>query len=241
MNTNMNFDANGNFIETKAVSRDSAKTFVAQVFSWMFGALLVTAALAYVFANSSLITMMINPETFRPTPFYWIAAFSPIIIIFAMGAGVERFSMGVMVGLFALYSALMGVSLSVIFLVFDPIMIVKAFGLTAGTFGIMAVLGYTTKADLSRFGTIMMMGVVGIVIASIINYFMDSSQLAWIIDIVCLVVFTGLVAFKMQVIRQYGETYGTSQPKMAVFMALTLYITFINLFLTILRLMGNRR
>jgi FtsH-binding integral membrane protein len=158
-----------------------------------------------------------------------------------MNFGYERLSMAAMIMLFMCYAALMGVSMSVIFFAFDPIMIVKAFAISAGTFGVMAVMGYVTKADLTRFGSLLIMALFGIIIMSVVNLFMQSSQMDWIIDIVCLFVFTGLVAWKTQMVKNMGEQFGTSQPKMAVYMALSLYITFINLFMTILRLMGNRR
>lgn len=240
INNNMNFDAQGNLLDKKAVSADAAKTFTAHVFSWMFGALLLTAAIAYVFAHSSLITFLFNPATLRPTPLYYIAVFSPIIIVLAMSYGFERMSMLVMTLLFAAYASLIGISLSTIFLAFDPVLLVKAFGMTAGVFAIMAIAGYTTKADLSRMGTILIIALIAAVIVSVINLFMHSSQLSWILDLVFLAIFTGLVAFKMQMIRQFGEQFGTSQPKMAVWMALSLYITFINLFLTLLRLFSRR-
>lgn len=226
-----------NFIDREVVAAESAKAFVTQVFGWMFVALVLSAGLAYAFATSDLIYMLFDGQTGKATPLFWIALFSPIGIVLLMNFGIEKLSFAVIISLFIAYAALMGISLSTIFLAYDPMMIVKAFGMTAGTFGIMAVAGYTTKADLSKFGMIMIFGVIGIILASIFNMFMGSSGLSLIIDVVCLIVFTGLIAWKMQMVRQMGEQYGTTQPKMAVFMALTLYITFINLFLTILRFM----
>lgn len=238
----MNFDPQGNFIDRKQYAGEAAKAFVKQVYAWMVGALLVTAAIAYAFASSGLIGSLFDLTTGKPTGLYWGVVFSPVIIVLVMGMGFEKLSFWAMAGLFTLYSILIGISLSTVFFVFEPMAIFKAFGITAGTFGIMAIAGYTTKADLSRFGAILTMGLIGVVIAMVVNAFTHSSQLSWIIDIVCVIVFTGLVAWKMQMIRQMGEEYGTSQPKMAVWMALSLYITFINLFMTILRLMnGNRR
>jgi FtsH-binding integral membrane protein len=221
----------------EAVSAESAKAFVTQVFGWMFVALVLSAGLAYAFASSDLIYFLFNEQTGKPSMLFWIALLSPIAVVLAMNFGIERLSFGVIIALFIAYAALMGISLSSIFLLYEPMAIVKAFGITAGTFGIMAVTGYTTKADLSRFGMIMIFGVIGIVLASVFNMFMHSTGLSLLIDIVCIIVFTGLIAWKMQIVRNMGEQYGTTQPKMAVFMALSLYITFINLFLTILRFM----
>jgi uncharacterized protein len=220
----------------EAVSAESAKAFVTQVFGWMFLAMVLSAGLAYAFATSDLIYLLFDGQTGKPSPLFWIALLSPIAVVLAMNFGIEKLSFGVIIALFIAYAALMGISLSTIFLVYEPMAIVKAFGITAGTFGIMAVAGYTTKADLSRFGMIMIFGVVGIVLASVFNLFIESSGLSLLIDVVCIIVFTGLI-WKMQMVRQMGEQVGTTQPKMAVFMALSLYITFINLFLTILRFM----
>ncbi len=226
-----------NAFSKEQVSAASAKAFVTQVFGWMFLAMVISASIAYAFATSDLIYMLFNNTTGKPTPLFWIALLSPIAIVLVMNFGMEKLSFGVMIALFVGYASLMGISLSTVFLAYDPIAIAKAFGITAGTFGIMAVAGYTTKADLSKFGMIMVFGVIGIVLAMVMNMFMQSSQLSLIIDIVCIIVFTGLIAWKMQMVRQMGEQVGTTQPKMAVFMALSLYITFINLFLTILRFM----
>jgi FtsH-binding integral membrane protein len=234
------FNNGGNNNNTATVTSDAAKTFITQVFSWMFAALLITAGLAYAIGNSSLMDMVFNPLTHKFTPVFWIATLSPLAIILVMNFGYQRLSTAAMIALFGLYAGLMGVSMSVIFFAFPPLLIVKAFGISAGTFGVMAVMGYITKADLSRFGSILIMLLFGIIITSVINIFIGSAQLDWIIDLVCLFVFTGLVAFKMQMIKNYANQYGTSEPKMAVWMALSMYITFINLFMTILRLMSRR-
>lgn len=233
------FDAQGNFINKAHAGTDAAKAFVAQVFSWMFGALILTATVAYLFASSDLIYYLFDSVTGKPTIFFWVAAFSPIAIVLSMSLGLEKMSITVIIGLFALYSILMGISLSAIFLIYDPMMLVKSFAITAGAFGIMAVAGYTTKADLSKMGSILMLALIGAIIASIFNFFIADqfSQFGFILDIVFVIIFTGLVAWKMQMVRQMGEEVGTTQPKLAVYMALTLYITFINLFMTILRLM----
>jgi uncharacterized protein len=245
MNTNMQFDRNGNMAETAAISKEqAARAFVTQVFTWMFAGLLLTAAISYAFASNAsfLISLMFNPETGRPTAIFWISAFSPIALSLTMSFAFERLSLAVMIGLFALYASVIGFSISVIGLMYEPMMIAKAFGLTAGTFGIMAVMGYTTKADLSKLGSILGVAFLGVFILSFLNLFVfKSSGMSWLIDIVFLVIIVGIVAWKMQMIRKMGEEIGTTQPKMAVYMAMTIYTTFINLFMTILRLLGNRR
>ncbi len=226
-----------NILNHDVVTASDVKAFVTQVFGWMFLALVMTGAIAYAFASSEFIYMLFDNVTGKPTPLYWVSIFSPMVIPFLMAYGIERFSFGVILALFLVYASLIGICLSTIFLAYDPIMIAKAFGITAGTFGIMAITGYTTKADLSKFGMILVFASVGIFMALLANYFMQSSGFGLLIDIVCIIVFTGLIAWKMQIVRQLGEQYGTTQPKMAVFMGLNLYVTFLNLFLTILRFM----
>ncbi len=232
------FDAQGNFATTAYAGTEAAKAFVAQVFSWMFGALILTATVAYLFASSDLVNYLIDQTTGKLSMLFWICALSPIAVSLVMTYGYEKLPAVAVIGLFALYSILIGVSFcSIVFLVYEPAVLVKAFAMTAGAFGIMAVAGFTTKADLSKMGSILMFGFIGIVISMIANMFIGSDSFGFLIDIVCIIVFTGLVAWKMQMVRQMGEQVGTSQPKLAIVMALQLYITFINLFLTILRLM----
>ncbi|MEO5645017.1 MAG: Bax inhibitor-1/YccA family protein [Bacteroidia bacterium] len=233
-----NMYGQNNFIDKEAVSAEAAKAFVTQVFGWMFLAMVLSAGIAYAFATSDLIYMLFDHVTGKPSAFFWVALLSPIGIVLLMNFGLEKLSFGVILLLFISYASLMGISLSTIFLAYEPLAIAKAFGITAGAFGVMAVTGYTTKTDLSKFGMIMIFGLVGIVIASLFNMFGSAnSQFSLLIDIACIIVFTGLIAWKMQMVRQMGEQVGTTQPKLAVFMALSLYITFINLFLTILRFM----
>ncbi|CAN5864393.1 Bax inhibitor-1/YccA family protein [soil metagenome] len=232
-----NMYGQNNFIDIETVSAEAAKAFVTQVFGWMFLAMVLTGGIAYAFATSDLIYFLYDGVTGKATPLFWITIFSPMVIPFLMAYNIEKYSFGVILTLFLVYSSLIGVCLSTIFLAYEPLMIAKAFGITAGTFGIMAITGYTTKADLSKFGMILMFACVGIFMSFIMNYFIQSSGFALMIDIVCIIVFTGLIAWKMQMVRQMGEQFGTTKPKMAVFMGLSLYVTFLNLFLTILRFM----
>ncbi|CAN5177626.1 Bax inhibitor-1/YccA family protein [soil metagenome] len=226
-----------NTLNREQVSAEAAKAFVTQVFGYMFLALVISATMAYAFSTSSLINHIFDPFTHKPTPLFYISVFSPIAIVLLLGYGLEKLSLAAVIGLFVAYASFIGISLSTIFLVYDPMMIVKAFAVTAGTFGIMAVVGYTTKADLSKFGMLMMFALIGAMLAFVLNFFIKSDGLSLIVDIVFIIVFTGLIGWKMQMVRQMGEQFGTTQPKMAVWMGLQLYVTFINLFLTILRFM----
>jgi FtsH-binding integral membrane protein len=227
------------FNYTEQAESTVAKTFMTSVFSWMFLALTITGVVSYVFATNDQLLMLLFTET-GLSPLGWIVMLAPLAFILVMNFGYERLSTGVMIFLLLLYSVCMGMSLSFIFLIYAHSTLISAFAITGGTFGVMAILGYTTKTDLSKLGPILMMGLVGIIIASIVNFFMNSSAFAFLIDCVCVVVFTLLTAFKVQNLKDIAAQGGGTS-KLAVFGALSLYITFINLFMTILRIMGSRR
>lgn len=235
------FDITKTGYETVAVS----KTFIANVFAYMGGALAITALIAYYFGMSSgLITYLINMETGRPTTLGWVVTFAPIGFVLLMSFGFNRLSSGALMALFLVYSAVMGLSLSFIFLIYTSASIYTTFGITAAMFGFMAVLGYTTKTDLTKFGSILMMALFGIILASVVNIFVGSSNLDLIISISGVLIFTGLTAYDVQKLKRIGSgvEHGTeSFNKLAVMGALTLYLDFINLFLFLLRFLGNRR
>ena len=222
-----------------------ARTFIANVFAYMGAALALTALIAYYFGMSeSLVSHLINFETGRPTTLGWGVTFAPIGFVLIMSFGFNRLSAGALLGLFVVYSMVMGLSLSFIFLMYTAASIYTTFGITAGMFGFMAVLGYTTKTDLTKFGSILMMALVGIIIASIINIFLGNSTLDLIISILGVLVFTGLTAYDVQKLKNIGsgaEHGAESTNKLAIMGALTLYLDFINLFLFLLRFLGNRR
>jgi hypothetical protein len=149
-----------------------------------------------------------------------------------------------MVLIFVVYSILMGASLSFIFLAFTGASIAKTFVITSGMFGVMAVVGYTTKTDLTKFGSIMFMGLIGLIIASVVNMFMQSDTMDYIISFIGVLVFTGLTAYDVQALKRIGagataETESTR--KLTIMGALKLYLDFINLFLFLLRFFGDRR
>jgi len=142
------------------------------------------------------------------------------------------------------YSILMGMSLSFIFYVYTLPSIAKTFLVTTAMFGFMALLGYTTKTDLTKFGSILLMALVGIIIATLVNYFMKSSQLDYIISFLGVMIFAGLTAYDVQKLKRIGASAidsNESLRKMTIFGALTLYLDFINLFLFLLRFLGNRK
>jgi FtsH-binding integral membrane protein len=161
-----------------------------------------------------------------------------------MSLGFQRMSSTVMLLLFLAYSIVMGMSLSFIFIAYTHGSIFQTFGIAALTFGVMAVMGYTTKTDLTKFGSILIMALVGIIIASLVNMFLHSSQMDYIISFIGVLIFTGLTAYDVQKLKRIGAgvEMGTDDTtKLAIFGALTLYLDFINLFLFLLRFFGNRK
>lgn len=222
-----------------------ARTYLASVFMWMFLAMSITAATSWLFASSeNLMMLLINPETGSMSIGGWIAMLAPLGLVFWMSSGFQRMSASTMVLIFIGFSILMGISLSFIFLAYTGASIAKTFLITAGMFGSMAVLGYTTKTDLTKFGSIMMMGLFGIIIASVVNMFMGSSTLDYIISFGGVLIFTGLTAYDVQKLKRIGsqiETENDNSRKLTIMGALTLYLDFINLFLFLLRFFGNRK
>lgn len=220
------------------------RTFVANVFSYMLAALAITGVVAFlVGSNESLFQDLFVSATGKPSILFWVVSFLPLGLVLLMSFAFNKLSAPVMLAVYILYSAVMGLSLSSIFMVYTDSSIAMVFFITAGTFGIMAFLGYTTNTDLTKFGSFLMMALVGMIIASLVNWFMQSSQLDWIISIVGVLVFTGLTAYDMQKIKQMGEQVGSGHElasKMAIMGGLTLYLDFINLFIMLLRLLGNR-
>jgi len=173
----------------------------------------------------------------------WIVMLAPLGVVFYMSFNIKKMSAAKAQGTFWVFAALMGASLSSIFLVYTGASITRVFFITAGTFGAMSIYGYTTKRDLTRLGSFLMMGLIGIIIASIVNMFMQSTMMHYIISILGVLIFVGLTAYDTQKIKNMylvsdsGEIMG----KKAVMGALTLYLDFINLFIMLLRLFGQRR
>ena len=227
----------------QSVSSDVARDFIRSVYTYMFAALSISGIIAYyIGTNPALIATLFLTET-GVSPLFYVVMFSPIVVVLAMSLGLERMSMKTILLLFIVYSILMGLSLSFVFLQFSMGSIALTFFAASGAFGIMAVLGYTTKTDLTKFGSLLYMALGGIIIASIINMFMQSSGMDKMITYIGVFVFTGLVAYKMQMLKEMAhnaEMNEEQRSKMALFGGLSLYITFINLFLTLLRLFGSR-
>ncbi len=220
-----------------------AKTYVARVFLWMAVALSITAFTAYYFAsNAYLISFLFNKSGI--TVLGWIVTFSPFAFVLLMGTGYQRLSAQMLALLFGIFSILMGMSLSFILLIYTSSSVFKTFAVASGMFAIMSLAGYTTKIDLTKFGSIMFMGLIGIIFASLINFIMHSASMEYIISFLGVLIFTGLTAYDVQKLKkiqarvEYGDE---SFAKLTIMGALTLYLDFINLFLFLLRFLGNRR
>jgi len=239
---------NRGFFSTQQGTQDVAvaKSFMTQVFGWMALAMVITAVTAYLFAGSdSLIRSLINVQTGGMTGLGWIVTFAPIGFVLLMSLGFQRLSPAILTLLFMAFSVLMGMSLSFILLIYTAASVYKTFIIAAGMFGIMAAMGYTTKTDLTKFGSIMMMGLVGMMIAMLVNFFLHSPMMDYIISLVGVLVFTGLTAYDVQRLKRIGAgvgEYGSENArKLSILGALTLYLDFINLFLFLLRFLGDRR
>jgi FtsH-binding integral membrane protein len=226
-----------------------SRTFMARVFSWMFLALTITAITSFVWAATpSLSLLLINISADGTKMSFsvlgWIVMLAPLGFVLLMSFGIQKLPAPLMVLLFIVYSVLMGMSLSFLFLVYDLGTLGITFGITSAMFGVMAVTGYVTKTDLTKFGSLLMMGLVGIIIAMVVNFFMRSEMMGYIISIIGVLIFTGLTAYDVQRLKKIGtmvDNSGSMVLKMSILGALTLYLDFINLFLFLLRLMGGRK
>jgi FtsH-binding integral membrane protein len=224
---------------------DQSRKFIASVFMWMFVALGISSLAAYSFALSpTLLRFLFDDTTRQPTILFYVAMFSPLAFVLLIRYGLNRISYIGLSLLFIAYSLATGISLTFILLVYTSSSVLGVFLTSSIVFGVMAVAGYTTKTDLTKFGSLMIMGLVGIVIASLVNIFLHSSGLDMIISYIGVAVFVGLTAYDVQKLKRIGAglEYGdASYKKMALMGGLTLYLDFINLFLMLLRIFGRRR
>lgn len=211
-------------------------TLIRQVYAWMGGGLLITALMAMITLSSPV---LLNAIFSNRLIFYGLIL-GELALVFAISGAINKLSASTASSLFILYAALNGVTMSVIFAVYTAESIGSTFIITAATFGSMSAYGYFTKRDLTSWGSFLFMGLIGVVIASIVNIFTQSSAAAFIISAIGVLVFTGLAAYDTWKIKAMAAA-GAEGRKAAIFGALTLYLDFINLFLMLLRLLGNRR
>ncbi len=223
------------------------RSLFASVFTWMFVALGITTAFSMLFAfvpELSQYIFRVDEVTGRQTVsiFGWVCMLAPIGLVLLMSFAFNKLSFPALISVFFLYAILNGIGFSVLFYVYSLGSIVTVFASTCALFGVMAIAGYTTKTDLTKLGSLLMIGLIGIVIASLINMFMRSDSMSYIISIISVIVFTGLTAYDVQKIKEMAvhNDGSADAKKIGVMGALTLYLDFINLFLALLRLFGRR-
>lgn len=244
-NNNNGFSSSGQSQYEGELDGALAKTFMANVYAFMFAALAVSGLTAYVIGTNEAMWMniFINESTGQIGMLYWVIAFSPFAFILALNYGINKFSASVLTIIFIAFAFVMGLSLSSIFMVYSMGSIAQTFFITAGTFGVMSFLGYTTKTDLTKFGSILMMALIGLIIAMVVNWFMQSEFMGYVISMVGVLIFTGLIAYDTQKLKRIGAgvEYGSDDAKkLAILGATSLYLDFINLFLFLLRILGSR-
>ena len=234
-----------------AVLDAGLRAYMLRVYNWMSSGLLLTGVVAYAVANTSLIELFYHQVatprgvSVQPTILGYAAMFAPLVFVMVLSFGVNRLSRSATQALFWAFAATMGASLANIFLIYSGASIARVFFITAATFGAMSLYGYTTKADLSKLGSFLMMGLIGIIVASLVNIFIGSTVMQFAISVIGVLVFVGLTAYDTQRIKgdylEHAYAEGTDgAAKRSVFDALTLYLNFINLFTLLLSLFGNR-
>lgn len=213
------------------------RNYMLRVYNYMAGGLAITGVVAYFAAATGLYVRIAQ------TPLIWLVVFAPLGMVMLLSFRIQKMSMGAAQATFWVFAALMGLSLSYIFLVYTGTSIAEVFFITAATFLAMSLYGYTTKSDLAKFGSFLFMGLIGIIIASVVNIFLHAAALQFAISVIGVLVFTGLTAWDTQRIKEmYWEGDGSVVAgKKAIMGALALYLDFINLFIMLMQLMGNRR
>jgi FtsH-binding integral membrane protein len=229
---------------TAAVIDEGLRSYMLKVYNYMGVGLVVTGLIAY-FANQAAVSngqLTGWGELLYTSPLMWVIALSPLAFVLVLSFGINKLSVPAAQGVFWAFAAVMGLSLSSIFMVYTDASIAKVFFITAATFGAMSLWGYTTKRDLTGMGSFLFMGLIGLIIAMVVNIFLQSTMLEFAISAVGVLIFVGLTAYDTQKIKEsYSASHGAEVlAKGAIMGALRLYLDFINLFLMLLRLFGNR-
>jgi uncharacterized protein len=213
------------------------REYMLRVYNYMASGLALTGIVAYFAAYSGFY------ESLRHTPLIYLVMLAPLGLVLLMSFGIQRMQASTAQMVFWLFSGLMGLSLASVFLMFTGTSIARVFFITAGTFGAMSLYGYTTQRDLSQWGSLLFMGLVGVIIASVVNLWLQDSAIAFAISVIGVLVFVGLTAYDTQQIKEMYVEYDDGQiaGKKAIMGALRLYLDFINLFLFFLQLFGARR
>ncbi len=229
----------------KSMVDESLRSYMIKVYNYMTGGLCLTALTVYFLIRTGLISMFFNiSENYASLSVLgWAMLIAPFIMVFMFNSAVQRGSASKVQIIFWLFSAVMGASIAPIMMIYTGASVFRVFLITAATFGSMSLYGYTTKRDLTSMGSFLIMGLWGVIIASLVNLFMHSSTLYWVISYVSVAIFVGLTAYDTQRIRSMYTSYDNDDmiTRKAVSGALALYMDFINLFLDLLRIMGDRR
>ena len=236
---------------SEAIIDEGLRAYMLKVYNYMGSGVLLTGVIALMFFKMAVVTSdggeIIGLTNFGNSIYNsglkWVIMLAPLAVVFYMSFGIAKMSAAKAQTTFWVFAALMGASLSSIFLMYTGASITRVFFITSGTFGAMSIYGYTTKRDLTKLGSFLMMGLFGIIIASLVNIFMKSTMMYFVISILGVLIFVGLTAYDTQKIKNMymASDSGELMGKKAVMGALTLYLDFINLFIMLLRLFGQRR
>ena len=254
----MEFDKKGILARAKAATRETAavideglRAYMLKVYNYMATGILLTGIVALITFKMSVVTNdagSIVGLTQIGSAIYmsglkWIVMLAPLGIVFYMSFGINKMSSAKAQTVFWIFASLMGLSLSWILLVYTGVSVARVFFITSATFGAMSIYGYTTKRDLTKLGSFLMMGLIGIIIASLVNIFLKSAMMYFVVSILGVLIFVGLTAYDTQKIKNMYSASDTIEisGKKAIMGALTLYLDFINLFIMLLRLFGQRR
>jgi hypothetical protein len=232
----MNMQSNTTF--SQAISQDAIRSYVQRVYAWMVGGLLLTTASAALVASSETLQAAIFG-----TPLVWVVMLAPLAMVFFLSARIDKMQPSTAAGTFIAYALTNGLSFGAIFLIYDLGSIFQVFLIAAGMYTAAAVFGYTTKRDLTGMGSFLFMGLIGLIIASLVNVFLGSGVLEFAVSVIGVLIFTGLTAYEMNKIKEQAIVMYAGEGlahKRAIIGALSLYLNFINLFLYLLRLFGNR-
>ncbi|MBO7185597.1 MAG: Bax inhibitor-1/YccA family protein [Alistipes sp.] len=229
-----------NYSTTNVAGTTAVSTLLKSVYLQMAAALSITGLVAYFLSQSMDFWYFMSENP----PLIWIILIAQIGVVVWLSARLNSMSISAATLLFILYSVLMGVTMTTIFMIYTAASIASTFFITAGMFFVMSIIGYVTRMDLSKVGSVLFMALIGIIIASVVNIFLESEMLYWIISYAGVIIFVGLTAYDTQKIKGMIAEYGAVDEvgyKLALFGALILYLDFINLFLFLLRIFGNRK
>jgi FtsH-binding integral membrane protein len=225
---------------------EGLRVYMLRVYNYMLLGLALTGGTAWFTASTPAFLALFFRQTafgYTLAPLGWVVMLAPLAMVFFLGFRIAHMSLAAAQTTFWVYAGLMGISLTPILLLYTGASVAQVFFITAATFGAMSLYGYTTGRDLSGLGSFLFMGLIGLIIASLVNMFLQSSMMQWVLSVIGVLIFTGLTAYDTQRIKEsyYVGDDGAMMGKKAVMGALSLYLDFINLFLMLIRLMGDRR